>query len=111
MVPIVTTLSQAICPHGGQIILATTADALCQIQGGFALLVTDIHAIAGCPFTLPSAVYHPCVLVRWSAGAVQTKVNGIPVLLQTSVGICYAADQAPQGPAIITQTQQIATGL
>lgn len=110
MIPIVTTLSQAMCPHGGQVILSTTADAVCQIQGGFALLETDVHAVVGCPFFL-GLVYHPCVMVRWAAGATMTKVNGIPVLLQTSVGICYAADQAPQGPALITQTQQIAKGI
>lgn len=110
MIPILTTLSQGMCPHGGQIFLSTTTDALCQIQGGFALLETDIHSVAGCPFLVALAP-HPCVMVRWSAGATQTKVNGIGVLLQTSVGVCYAADQAPQGVAVITQTQQIAKGL
>ena len=97
------------CPHGGQVILATTSDALCQIQGGYALLETDIHTVVGCPFTI-GVVYHPCVTVRWAAGATQTKVNSIPVLLQTSVGTCYAADQAPQGLAIVTQVQPIAKG-
>jgi hypothetical protein len=110
MVPILTTLSQANCPHGGTVILATTSDALCQIDGGFALLETDVHVVAGCPFTI-GLLYHPCVTVRWSAGATQAKVNGIPVLLQTSVGVCYAADQAPQGVAIVSQTQQLANGL
>jgi len=109
MIPILTTLSQAMCPHGGQVMLTLTSDTLCQIQGGFALLETDIHPVVGCPF-MAGPVYHPCVTVRWSAGATQTKVNNIPVLLQTSVGICYAADQAPQGPAIITQVQPLATG-
>jgi hypothetical protein len=51
------------------------------------------------------------VTIRWSVGAMQTKVNSIPVLLQTSVGVCYAADQAPQGIALITQVQPIAQGI
>ena len=53
----------------------------------------------------------PCVIVRWLAGAIQTKVNGVPVLLQTSVGICYSAEQVPQGVAIVAQTQPLAQGL
>ncbi len=109
MIPILTTTSQAMCPHGGQLMLTATSDALCQIQGGYALLETDIHRVVGCPFTLPAAVYHPCVSVRWAAGATQSKVNGVPVLLKTSVGTCYAADQAPQGLAIVTQAQSVAT--
>lgn len=109
MVPILTTLSTAMCPHGGQVILATTSDTVCRIQGGYALLSTDVHSVVGCPFTV-GTVYHPCTTVRWLAGASQTKVNGIPVLLQNSVGICHAADQAPQGTAIVLQTQTLATG-
>ena len=110
MIPILTTLSTAMCPHGGQVILATTSNTVAQIQGGYALLETDVHAIVGCPFTL-GVVYHPCVTVRWSAGATQTKVNGVPVLLQSSVGLCHAADQAPQGTALIAQTQTLAKGI
>jgi hypothetical protein len=107
--PICTTTSTIQCPHGGMAILLTS-DTQMQIQGAFALLETDVHPVAGCPFMLGLA-YHPCVTIRWSAGATQTKVNGIPVLLQTSVGVCYAADQAPQGVALITQVQSLALGI
>jgi len=106
--PICTTTSTIICPHGGQAILIT-ADTLFQIQGGFALLETDVHPVVGCPFSA-GPVYHPCVLIRWTAGALQTKVNGVPVLLLTSVGVCYAADQAPQGVAVVVQVQTVALG-
>jgi len=108
-VPICTTNSTIQCPHGGMAILLTS-DTQMQIQGGYALLETDVHPVAGCSFTL-GPVYHPCVTIRWSAGATQTKVNGIPVLLQTSVGVCYAADQAPHGTALITQVQSVAMGI
>jgi hypothetical protein len=108
-VPICTTTSTIQCPHGGMAILLTS-DAQMQVQGAFALLETDVHPVAGCPF-MAGPVYHPCVTIRWSAGATQTKVNGIPVLLQTSVGVCYAADQAPQGVALITQVQSLALGI
>lgn len=108
-VPICTTTSTIQCPHGGMAILLTT-NTLVQIQGAFALLETDVHPVVGCPFTL-GTVYHPCVTIRWSVGATQTRVNGIAVLLQTSVGVCYAADQAPQGIALITQVQTLALGI
>lgn len=108
-VPICTTTSTIQCPHGGRAILLTT-NTLMQIQGAFALLETDVHPVVGCPFT-PGSVYHPCVTIRWSTGATQTNVAGVPVLLQTSVGVCYAADQAPQGTALITQVQTSALGV
>jgi hypothetical protein len=108
-IPICTTTSTIQCPHGGMAILLTS-NTLMQIQGAFALLETDVHPVVGCPFML-GVVYHPCVTIRWSVGAIQTKVNSIPVLLQTSVGVCYAADQAPQGIALITQVQPLAQGI
>jgi hypothetical protein len=43
--------------------------------------------------------------------ATQTLVQHVPVLLQTSVGLCLNAAQAPQGAAIVVQVQQKAKGL
>jgi hypothetical protein len=34
----------------------------------------------------------------------------MPVILQTSVGLCLAADQAPQGPVIVSSTQPRVVG-
>jgi hypothetical protein len=106
MIPIVTTHSSAQCPHGGTVNLTTTSDAVCRIDGGYALLLTDVHTVAGCPFQKPGPVPSPCVTVRWLTGATQSKVNQTAVLLQTSSGLCYSAEQIPQGPPIITQVQQ-----
>jgi hypothetical protein len=108
-VPILTTTSTLLCPHGGSVILLTS-NAMMKIQGAPALLVTDVHAVAGCAFTIGTK-YSPCLTVRWLAGATQTKVHGIAVLLQNSVGICYSPEQAPQGTAIVAQVQQMAQGL
>jgi hypothetical protein len=108
-IPILTTTSTLFCPHGGSVILLTTnVDMI--IQGAPALLLTDVHPVAGCPFTI-GPKYSPCLTLRWLVGATQTNVRGVPVLLQNSVGICYNAEQAPQGPAIVAQVQQIALGL
>jgi hypothetical protein len=108
MIPILTTLSTLLCPHGGQVILST-ANAVAQIDGGFALLQTDVHSVAGCPFFVGLKA-QPCVLVRWIVGATLTKVNQTPVLLQTSTGICFSAEQIPQGPPVVVQVQQRAKG-
>ena len=109
MIPILTTLSTVQCPHGGSVIL-TTSNATTQIDGGFALLQTDVHSVVGCPFTTPVPKYQPCVSVRWLTGATQTKVNQTPVLLQTSSGLCFSAEQIPQGPPVVTQVQSRVKG-
>jgi hypothetical protein len=91
------------CPHGGQAqLLTSNTDAL--IDGAPALLQTDIHPVVGCPFT--PVAYSPCTSIRWLTGSTQTKVRGVPVLLQISVGLCLSAAQAPQGTALVVQVQQ-----
>jgi hypothetical protein len=108
-VPILTINSTLICPHGGSVILQTSNVDM-MVQGAPALLITDVHLVAGCPFFIgpkPS----PCLMVSWVTAATLTKNHGIPVLLQNSIGICYSAEQLPQGPAIVVQTQPIALGL
>ena len=107
MIPILTTTSTVMCPHGGQAQLITSnTEAL--IDGAPALLQTDLHPIVGCTFT--PVAYSPCVTIRWVTAATQTSVRGVPVLLQTSIGLCLNAAQAPQGTAIVTQVQSKAKG-
>jgi hypothetical protein len=88
-------------------LLTTNTEAF--VDGAAMLLQTDVHAIVGCPFT--PVAYSPCVSVRWVSGATQTKVREVPVLLQTSVGLCLSAAQVPQGTVIVTQVQQRARGM
>lgn len=101
---VLTTTSAITCTHGAKAIL-TTANTMVKIDGSPALLETDIHAVAGCPFTLPGPKPSPCVRIEWSAGAVMAKSNGTPLLIQTSVGKCISAEGATQGVAIISPTQ------
>jgi hypothetical protein len=108
MIPILTTASIVMCPHGGMAQLFTTnTEAL--IEGAPALLVTDMHPVVGCPFT--PVAYSPCVLIRWITAATQTSIRNVPVLLQNSVGLCLNATQAPQGTAIVVQVQQQGKGI
>ncbi|MDH4581240.1 hypothetical protein E8F20_05040 [Pseudomonas sp. BN415] len=108
MIPILTTSSTVMCPHGGMAQLITSnTEAL--VDSAPMLLQTDIHPIVGCPFT--PGTYSPCVSIRWVTAATQTSIRNVPVLLQNSVGLCLNAAQAPQGTALVVQTQQKAKGI
>jgi hypothetical protein len=92
------------CPHGGQA-TAVPTNSKVKVDGAFALLPTDTFTIAGCSFTLPGPSPSPCLTIQWSAEATKVKVSGTGVLLETSIGLCKAATQAPQGPATISGVQ------
>lgn len=109
-VPIITTAATVMCPHGGTVNLQT-ANARVKAEGAPVCLLTDLHTVAGCPFTLPGATPEPCVAVRWIVGAMLSKVDGAPVLLQSSVGLCLNAKQVPQGAPVVVQVQQQAKGI
>ncbi|MBM9594978.1 hypothetical protein [Roseitranquillus sediminis] len=112
-IPIINTAATVMCPHGGTVSLSTSQSSV-KADGSPVCLETDIHTVSGCPFQVPipaGTKPQPCVTVRWTAAATQTTVNGIGVLLQSSVGLCYSAEQIPQGPATVSYTQQQAKGL
>ena len=99
---LLTTASTLQCPHGGTVSIVS---ANTKAQAGAALaLASDTFTIAGCSFSLPSG-QHPCMKVQWLKTNMKTTVNGQPTLSQDSSGLCLAADQAPQGPVSIVQTQ------
>ena len=97
------------CPHGGRGTVANTNTRV-KAGGGFALLATDTCTITGCPFTIGTSP-HPCVTIQWQSPAQRVMVTGKPVLLQTSTGLCQAADQAVQGNAIVSGIQTRVKGI
>jgi hypothetical protein len=105
---ILNTSSIIMCPHGGQAVLFTS-NARVLAGAAPALLESDIHPVVGCPFSV-GPKYSPCVRIEWLAGAGSVSVGGTPVLLQTSVGTCMSAEGAPQGTAVIANTQVRASG-
>jgi hypothetical protein len=72
---------------------------------------SDTFTIAGCPFTLPSGTPHPCMTVQWVKSTLRCKAAGDFALAQDSIGMCLAADQAPQGTVLIQSTQPRASGV
>jgi hypothetical protein len=91
------------CPHGGPLTFAP-GSARVRVSGMPVATVADQAAIAGCAFNVSGAL-HPCVRVQWVLPAGRVKASLAPVILQTSIGLSLAADQAPQGPPIVSGTQ------
>jgi hypothetical protein len=102
-----TTASVMMCPHGGTV-QAVTTNSKVKAGGAPVLRSTDTFIIAGCPFLIV-LVPHPCVTVQWVQPAARSKISD-PTLTLASIGLCQAADQAPQGTVIIASTQPSATG-
>jgi hypothetical protein len=104
---VLTIASTVLCMHGGSAIL-TTANTKMTIDGAPALLESDVHSVAGCPFQIPVGAGtkpSPCIRIEWSAGSTQMQVNGVGVLVQSSIGKCFSPEGAMQGLANIVNTQ------
>lgn len=101
---LLTVASVIQCPHGGMAMLST-GNTRVKSGHAFALVESDVASVVGCPFTIalkPS----PCVRIQWSAGAPTVK-TGVAVLRQESIGVCYSPEGAPQGIAVISNTQPL----
>jgi hypothetical protein len=94
----------ALCPHGGSI-STVSSNAQVRVSGQPVATFNDTYLIAGCAFTVPGPKPQPCVKVQWLVPAARVRVNGQPVILQTSTGLCQSAEQIPQGPPNIVATQ------
>ncbi len=101
--PILTTSSTITCFHGGQAILLS-ANVKVAVDGAPALLESDIHPVVGCPFTV-GLKYSPCIRIEWTAAAAKLTINETKVLVRSSIGKCINAEGAPQGVALIINTQ------
>jgi hypothetical protein len=92
----------AICPHGGQVTVIST-NARVLVSGMPVATLADQCVVAGCAFAPVKP--QPCIRVQWFTPATRVLINGQPPLLQTSTGLCFSAEQAPQGPPTIVSTQ------
>jgi hypothetical protein len=107
MPALLTASSTMMCPHGGQ---ATAIPGQTNaVADAPILLMTDTVTIAGCSFMI-GTVPSPCISVQWVEGATRVKAGDF-VLNESSVGLCLAATQAPQGSVIISETQAKVEGL
>jgi hypothetical protein len=50
------------------------------------------------------------VTVQWLTQDLRSQVLSDSTLSESSVGLCLAADQAPQGTVLVTTTQELVSG-
>ncbi|MCY1078704.1 hypothetical protein [Archangium lansingense] len=105
---LLNTSSTLQCPHGGQV-QVMSSNTRAKAGGSFLVRASDTFTIAGCVFA-PGGVPHPCMSVKWVSTALRGTVLGDALLTMDSVGLCLAADNAPQGTVLILSTQQRASG-
>jgi hypothetical protein len=109
MPSLLTTNSVMMCPHGGQV-QAISTNTRAQASSGFLLRSSDTFMIAGCPFII-ALVPHPCMQVQWVQPATGSKAVSDFTLTEASVGLCVAADMAPQGTVLISMAQPRVSGI
>jgi uncharacterized Zn-binding protein involved in type VI secretion len=102
--PLVHVGATIICPHAGQTTVITTNSRV-LVSGQPVATLADQYLIAGCAFTIPPGKPQPCMRVQWLTPATRVFVNGQPVILQSSTGLCLSAEQIPQGAPIVVATQ------
>lgn len=101
-----------ICTHGAQVSVVSSNQRV-VVSGQPVATFSDTYPVAGCPFQIPIGTGtkpQPCVKVQWVVPAARVRVNGQPVLLKTSTGICQSAEQIPQGPPNVAVTQMRVRG-
>jgi hypothetical protein len=105
---LLNTASMLMCPHGGTVI-AITSNTRVNASSSPMVRVSDTFVIAGCTFSTPGGP-HPCMTVRWITNDLRSHAMSDFTLSDSSVGLCLAADQTPQGTVIISNTQQRVSG-
>ena len=108
MAGLLNSSSLLMCPHGGTV-QAITSNTRVKGAGDFLLRSSDTFTIAGCPFVLGTSP-HPCVQVQWIQPDQRSQVMSNLTLSEESVGLCVAADQAPQGTVSVSFTQPRVSG-
>jgi hypothetical protein len=96
------------CPHGGNG-AAQPAQSRVLVSGQPVTTLASLYTVAGCAFTVGTKP-QPCVTVRWLSPSGRIKVNGSPVLLSASSGLCQSAEQIPQGQGLVSSVQTRAVG-
>jgi hypothetical protein len=95
------------CTHAAPV-TAVTSNSRVLVNGMPVVTISDTFTVAGCPFQIPipaGTKPQPCVRIQWTVPATRVFVNGQPVLLQVSTGICLSAEQIPQGAPIVSVVQ------
>lgn len=101
--PLAHVGNMTLCPHGIPA-NAISSNVRVLVMGQPVTTLSDTYLVAGCPFVV-AGVPMPCVRIQWLVPATRVLVNGVPPLLQTSTGICFSAQQTPNGPPLVVVNQ------
>ncbi|AYN35125.1 hypothetical protein DUI70_4627 [Streptomyces albus] len=89
------------CPHGGRVSAVSVPGSDAVLLDGTPVSTAGLtHAVTGCPHTV-AGVRSPCALVRWTPETDGVRVDGVPVLLDTTLAQCFTAGRVPQGPPVV----------
>lgn len=105
---LLTTQTTMQCPHGGQVQAVSSNTEVAAGSGAFVLRMNDAFTVSGCPFQIPApsgTIPSPCVRVQWTVADASVKAGQQATLSEGSVGVCYSAQQAPQGNVVVVSTQ------
>ncbi len=91
------------CIHQGRVTIISSNTKV-KVSGKAVATFSDTYTVGGCIFST-AAGPHPCIKVQWIRPASRVFVNGQPVVLKGSTGLCQSADQAPQGAPTVVLTQ------
>lgn len=83
--PILVASAQVMCAHAGQG-QPLAPDPRVMVSGQPVVTMVSPYAIAGCPF--PPILGGPCVMGQFVSPALRVLVDGAPVLLLDSIGVC-----------------------
>jgi hypothetical protein len=111
--PLVHVSATIICAHAAPV-NAISSNTQVFVSGMPVVTLMDTFAVPpGCPFTLPTVPPkpQPCVRVQWLVPATRVFVRAQPVILQASAGLCFSAEQIPQGPPTVVTTQPRVSGM
>jgi hypothetical protein len=110
--PLVHVGATVQCTHFAPV-TAITSNTRVLVSAMPVVTIADTFTVAGCLFTLPTVPPkpQPCVRVQWLVPATRVFVNGQPVILQLSTGLCLSAEQIPQGAPLVVTTQPRVIGM
>ncbi|WP_407287658.1 hypothetical protein [Streptomyces sp. BP-8] len=78
-----------------------------RIDGAPVATAAGLFTVSGCMHRVDGCA-HPCTSVRWTpdAGDHAVRVDGVPVLLDTTAAMCFSAGLVPQGPPVVASVHQ-----
>jgi hypothetical protein len=109
---LLTTADVVQCTHAAAATVQS-GNSRVLVGGVSAVISSDTHTVAGCPFTVPGPKPQPCASIRW-VPATRVLIGGRPAVVQnagTGQGICQSGEQIPQGPPTIGAIQPRVRGV